>query len=75
LWKSNKTGIVFKGAIMKILCKDRHYRWFEYIGGGTLECKSCKWRASTFYYSYHLTKEDNKLKNHTCKQRLKELRK
>ena len=56
---------------MKILCKDRHYREFIYsmeISGHHF-CYSCKQHIWIFEWN------KNSAKNHTCKQRIKELKK
>lgn len=60
---------------MKFLCKDRHYRRFsicnsEIINGIEYETFTCNSCNETIYEDGFFVK----LKNHTCKARLKELK-
>lgn len=64
--------------MMKVLCKDRHYRRF-----GTIYTKMGQYKVTSYYCQschkefpikeFNLMKKD--YKNHTCKARLKELNK
>ena len=68
---------------MKILCNPnkedgkRHYRKFRYRGTNdtypSLEYYTCRHCGCWIFKKYE-DKQNKKLKNHTCKARLKELR-
>ena len=66
---------------MKVLCKDGHYREFNSypifcVTGGFLNtyCNHCDRQVLKRNKKKLTKKEKNKLENHTCKARLKELR-
>ena len=59
---------------MKILCKDRHYRWFnKSLFIGYFLCRHCERRI--YWINNSISETKPKLKKHTCKARLKELKK